>query len=125
MQLRIARHTNQLATITRFYCDVLGLEILGKFESHDGYDGVFIGEADAEWHLEFTANNETPNHKSYEDDLLVFYPETFSEYTELLERLTQANTKRVEAKNPYWNDNGATFLDPDGFRVVISPKMCK
>jgi hypothetical protein len=26
----------------------------------------------------------------------------------------------VKPKNPYWEKNGITFEDPDGFRVVIS-----
>jgi hypothetical protein len=27
----------------------------------------------------------------------------------------------VEAANPYWDRNGVTILDPDGFRVVLVP----
>ena len=54
MTFRYARHTNNLEQLKSFYIDVLGLELLGGFENHDGYDGAFIGKQDENWHLEFT-----------------------------------------------------------------------
>ncbi len=42
MQVRVARHTNRLAEIVRFYRDGLGLREIGHFKDHDGYDGIFL-----------------------------------------------------------------------------------
>jgi uncharacterized glyoxalase superfamily protein PhnB len=118
MKLRVARHTNNLAPLIEFYEHLLGLEHLGSFKDHDGYDGVFIGNQ--HWHLEFTVSSEGPLHNMDEDDLLVFYCDSEEEYKNLVSKLTQEGVKQVNAKNPYWTKNGTTFLDPDGFRVVLS-----
>jgi hypothetical protein len=52
MKVRFARHTNNLDAIKSFYIDVLGLDLLGGFENHNGYDGVFIGIPNTDWYLE-------------------------------------------------------------------------
>jgi hypothetical protein len=44
MTFRFARHTNNLEQLKSFYIYILGLELLGGFENHNGYDGVFIGK---------------------------------------------------------------------------------
>lgn len=120
MQFRVARHTNQIKEVETFYTKIMNLEILGDFKNHNGYDGVFIGKTDSNWHLEFTTTNENVNHKFDEDDCLVFYPEIQEEYDEIIERLKIHQIKRIKAKNPYWNENGISFLDPDGFVVIVS-----
>jgi hypothetical protein len=73
MKFRIARHTTALNPIVRFYRDLLGLDVLGDFNNHNGYDGVFIGLPGADWHLEFTVSEEAPSHHPDNDDLLVLY----------------------------------------------------
>lgn len=119
MKLRVARHTANLERITAFYRDSLALEVLGSFENHDTYNGVFLGLSGENWHLEFTASPEAPNHCPDEDDLLVFYVPG-ARYPGLVEKARKAGAREVPAKNPYWNNNGTTFADPDGFRFVIS-----
>ena len=42
MQLRIARHTERLEELVRFYRDGIGLREVGRFHDHAGYDGVFL-----------------------------------------------------------------------------------
>ena len=121
MTFRFARHTNDLNAIKSFYLMVLGFELLGDFENHDTYDGVFLGFPDADWHLEFTTSDEKADHHFDEDDILVLYPETQHRYDSLLERLTENNIGLIASKNPYWNENGKMFLDPDGYRIVLSP----
>lgn len=129
MKLRIARHTDDLEKIKSFYIAILGFELLGGFENHDNYDGVFIGKPSLDWHFEFTKSNEKANHYFDEDDILVLYPETILEYNNLLNRITAGNVSFVISKNPYWNtpevSGGKMFLDPDGFRIVISPLKAK
>lgn len=120
MKIRIARHTNNLKNIISFYTDLIGLEILGSFTDHDGYDGVFLGMQNSDWHLEFTVSNEIPTHHPDEDDLLVFYTSSENEYLEILDRFLKNGIPKISAKNPYWNENGSLFIDPDKFRVVIS-----
>lgn len=129
MKLRIARHTDDLEKIKSFYIAILGFELLGGFENHANYDGVFIGKPGLDWHFEFTKSNEKANHHFDEDDILVLYPQTILEYNNLLHRIAAANVSIVLSKNPYWNtpevSGGKMFLDPDGFRIVISPLKAK
>ena len=125
MQLRIARDTNKIEEIKIFYTIILNLEILGEFQKHDGYDGVFIGKPTFDWHLEFTTTHEDVDHQFDEDDCLVFYPATQQEYDEIIERLELHQIELIKSKNPYWNENGISFLDPDGFVVIVSPLKIK
>jgi len=121
MHLRIARHTANLKTVADFYIGILGLEKLGGFQGHDGYDGIFLGIAGCDWHLEFTSSAENAQHVYKDDDLLVFYPENRKKYDRLLEKITAENIAFQKPKNPYWRQNGKLVYDPDGFGIVISP----
>lgn len=118
MKLRIARHTNNLAPIVDFYTKFLELQLLGSFENHDGYDGVFLGLPTENWHLEFTVSDEQAVHNPGDDDLLVFYCDT-EKAKAITGRLQKAGYKAEIAKNPYWNNTGVTYTDPDGYRIVI------
>lgn len=120
MQFRYARHTIDLEKLANFYTSVLNFEVLGKFEDHAGYAGVFLGIKDENWHLEFTQNGDDVQSKRGEDDALVFYPKTKRSYDEILKKVKQLNLPLLETKNPYWNDHGICFLDPDCFRIIIS-----
>lgn len=120
MHLRYARHTNELAPLIDFYCGLLDLEILGEFHDHDGYDGIFIGPRGASWHLEFTASGHAPEHRSDEDDLLVLYAGSDAELDHLKAQLDAAGVSKCTARNSYWNQNAALYLDPDGFRVALT-----
>ena len=53
-QIRIARPTDKLNEVIDFYRQGLGLNIIGSFNDHEGYDGVMLGMPDASVHLEFT-----------------------------------------------------------------------
>ncbi len=121
MFLRVARHTNVLEKIEDFYVNILGFERLGGFQKHNNYDGVFIGKSSLDWHFEFTQSEIKANHTFDEDDLIVLYPETIRAYNMLLSRFYENNIQRIKAINPYWNENGQMFQDPDGYRIVISP----
>jgi catechol 2,3-dioxygenase-like lactoylglutathione lyase family enzyme len=129
MNLRIARHTNNLEKIEAFYVNILGFERLGGFQNHNNYDGVFIGKPKLDWHFEFTQSNEKANHHFDKDDILVLYPETVLEYNNLINNILENNISIITANNPYWNDpevsGGKMFLDPDGFRIVISNLKAK
>ena len=120
MTFRFARHTNDLEQIKSFYIDILGFELLGGFENHNGYDGIFIGKSNENWHLEFTKTKEVICFDFKEDDTLVFYPESKMEFDLLINKLQSHEIEFIKAKNPYWNENGKMILDPDGYRILIS-----
>jgi hypothetical protein len=120
MKFRHARHTNRLEQLVDFYVNIIGLDLLGEFNDHAGYDGVFLGKENVDWHLEFTRSAELADHKFDDDDILVFYPETQLEYDRLLNRITDNNVNVAISKNPYWRVNGITIKDPDDHCVVIS-----
>ncbi len=119
-KLRVARPTDRLEEVVRFYCEGVGLEILGSFADHDGFDGVMLGIEDAPYHLEFTRKlGITAGRAPTEDNLLVFYIDDENEWKTALTRMAEAGYKAVTSFNPYWDRNGATFEDPDGYRVVF------
>lgn len=123
MILRVARHTEQLEEMARFYTEVLGLEVLGNFQNHAGYGGIMLGHKNRGWHLEFTQSDRSARHNSDADDLLVFYPTTLDEYHKILERIQRHKIKQITPENPYWIDNGIVIADPDRFKIVLSPLM--
>ena len=47
--LRIARPVIDLARSAKLYRDGLGLELLGSFEDHAGFDGVMLGVPGGRW----------------------------------------------------------------------------
>ena len=73
-----------------------------------------------DWHLEFTQNENVSTSQFDEDDLMVFYPDTELEYSRILQNLTENNIPLLQAKNPYWNENGICFEDCDGYKIIIS-----
>ena len=118
MQVRFARHTNRLEQLVRFYRDGLGLEELGRFQDHDGYDGVFLDLPGTNAHLEFTGGGSQPPPDPHEETLLVLY---LGDEKTVAETCRRAGARQIEPANPYWRRNGVTLLDPDGFRVVLVP----
>ncbi len=120
MTLRVARHTNCLKPIIKFYTNVLALEVLGEFVNHDKYEGVFLGKSGIGWYLEFTTSDQKADHTFDPDDILVFYPHSLKEYQLILEKINQNNIPLGSPKNPYWVTNGVLIHDPDGYNIIIS-----
>jgi catechol 2,3-dioxygenase-like lactoylglutathione lyase family enzyme len=119
MKFRHARHTTDLKLIQTFYQDILGLELLSSFNDHDGYDGIFLGKQNADWHLEFTTSDEEPQHTNDEDDCLVFYVSA-NEQQIIRQRCHNTNISILKAKNPYWNSNCLVIHDPDDYTVIVA-----
>jgi catechol 2,3-dioxygenase-like lactoylglutathione lyase family enzyme len=119
-KLRVARPTDQLTAVLRFYRDGLGLTELASFTAHNGFDGVMLGAPQAPYHLEFTHQ---PGHHvgraPTADHLLVFYLPERSEWEAAVQRMQAAGFAPLPAYNPYWDQLGLTFEDPDGYRVVL------
>jgi len=73
MQLRVARHTTRLDELVRFYRDGLGLREAGRFDAHEGYDGVFLAVPGTNAHLEFTSGGQHAPPEPNPESLLVLY----------------------------------------------------
>ncbi len=120
VQLRIARPTNQLAEISKFYGEGLGLKRVGGFQNHDGYDGIMFGLPNVEYHLEFTQHIDgSPCPAPTKDNLLVFYIPHKAEIDLVKNRLNHMGYIEVVPENPYWLGKSITFEDPDGWRIVL------
>lgn len=119
-QVRVARPTDRLDEVVRFYRDGLGLEVIGSFEGHAGYNGVMLGLPGREYHLEFTSHDEgSPCPAPTKDNLLVLYIPDRAAINQLTARLNSLGFFAVPPENPYWLQHGTTFEDPDGWRVVL------
>jgi catechol 2,3-dioxygenase-like lactoylglutathione lyase family enzyme len=120
VQFRVARPTNQIDKIIEFYQMGLGLEKIGGFQGHSGYDGVMFGLPSNSYHLEFTQSEEkvdlpTPT----KEHLLIFYFPNLFELKRIVHRLASMGYNEVEPENPYWAGGGVTIEDPDGWRIVL------
>jgi catechol 2,3-dioxygenase-like lactoylglutathione lyase family enzyme len=123
--MRVARPTAQLDRVREFYETVVGLPVLWAFEDHDGFDGVIFGVPDERAQLELVTTPHATRPEPTAEDALVLYLAA-DELDALVERLRTHATAEVAADdaelNPYWPNNGAvTFVDPDGYRLIISP----
>jgi len=119
MQLRVARHTERLDALVRFYRDGLGLTEVGGFQDHDGYEGVFLEVPGTGAHLELTAGGAHGGPVPHPESLLVLYLGDEHAVRAVADRL---GAEPVAPANPYWAEHGLTFEDPDGFRVVLVPE---
>jgi catechol 2,3-dioxygenase-like lactoylglutathione lyase family enzyme len=118
--LRIARPVSDIARARDMYIRGLGLRVVGSFENHEGFDGVMLGTPDADYHFEFTHSREHPVLPGPTiEDLAVFYLPSETEWSAACASMEAAGFKRVTSYNPYWEKNGRTFEDPDGYRVVL------
>ena len=118
--IRFARPTDQLAAVVAFYRDGLGLEVLASFEGHEGFDGMMLGLPGLGWHLEFTSKEgHRAGRAPMEDNLLVFYLPNREKWRAAVTRMETAGWAAVTSFNPYWDQRGRTFEDPDGYRVVL------
>jgi len=119
VQLRVARHTERLEEVVAFYRDGLGMRELGGFRDHAGYDGVFLEIPGTGAHLELTAGGGHAAPAPHPESLLVLYLGDEAAVRAVASRL---GADPVAPANPYWEEHGLTFEDPDGFRVVLVPE---
>ncbi len=118
--LRVARPTDDLEALKKFYMDGLGLELIDQFQSHDGFDGIMLGKAGWPYHFEFThAEGHVAGKAPSEDNLIVFYLPERQKWQAATARMEASGYAPVKSFNPYWDVNGKTYEDPDGYRVVL------
>ncbi|HEY8775417.1 MAG TPA: VOC family protein [Gaiellaceae bacterium] len=116
MEIRIARHTERLDEVVRFYRDRLELPEIGRFENHDGYDGVLLALPGTRAHLEFTSGAGHGAPIAHPETLLVLYLGSAEAVDAMRARI---GNEPVEPANPWWHRHGVTFADPDGFHIVL------
>ncbi|KAF9581795.1 hypothetical protein BGW38_001070 [Lunasporangiospora selenospora] len=117
-----------------FYESGLGFTLVESFENHRGFDGRIIAPlpttpgGPVPWHLEFTYQHEDSRDHSGEtesvraptrDNLLALYLKDRAEVEARKTRMEEHGYHTVVSANPYWDDNGVTFEDPEGWRVVL------
>jgi catechol 2,3-dioxygenase-like lactoylglutathione lyase family enzyme len=117
MKLRVARHTDRLDAVVAFYRDGIGLPELGRFEDHDGYDGVFLDVPGTNAHLELTTGGDHRAAPAHPESLLVLYLDDTAELDRVAERVAEAE---VRPSNPYWRRHARAFADPDGFQIILT-----
>lgn len=118
--LRVARPVSDLTRTQDLYVQGLGLQVIGGFQGHDGFDGVMLGSPDAGYHFELTVCRSHPVvPQPTHEDLTVFYLPNGAEWEAACARMVAAGFKQVPSFNPYWDLRGRTFEDPDGYRFVL------
>jgi catechol 2,3-dioxygenase-like lactoylglutathione lyase family enzyme len=118
--LRVARPTNEIDKILKFYHNGLGFDLLFKFEGHEGFNGVMLGRKGAPYHFEFTQKegHTVPNSPT-QDNLIVFYMPNDKDFQDAVTRMKNCGFDPVPSFNPYWDRGGVTFEDHEGYRVVF------
>lgn len=120
LKLRVARPTDDLEAVVRFYRDGLGFQVIASFDETGGFEGRMLGHPRAMWHLEFTSlRDHKAGRAPTEDNLLVFYLPDRNEWEAAVQRMRDNGHSPVLSFNPYWDELGVTFEDPDGYRVVL------
>jgi len=118
--LRVARPVSDIGRTKDMYALGLGLKVVGSFEDHEGFDGVMLGSPGAGYHFEFTVSRRHPVHPAPTiEDLAVFYVPSATEWRAACVSMEAAGFKPVASYNPYWEKNGRTYEDFDGYRVVL------
>ena len=125
-QVRIARPTDRLDEIEVFYHRAIGLPKItsswrdGVDSDRAGYDGLILGMPDGRYHLEFTHHRDgSPCPAPSHDNLLVFYVSQADAITRMVARIHAFGHVEIEPENLWWRQDGHTFADPDGWRVVF------
>ncbi|KAI1821393.1 prolyl endopeptidase [Xylaria intraflava] len=127
--LRIARPTESIPPLLRFYVDGLGFVVALSFTEHEGFEGVMLNLPPPStpaspapgYHLEFTRHvSHRAGRAPTQDNLLVFYMPDETQYQGAISRMRSAGFEPVKSFNPYWDRCGTTFEDPDGYRVVLA-----
>ncbi len=120
VHFRIARPVTDISRTDKMYRVGLGLARLDCFEDHEGFDGVMLGEPGGSYHFEFTYCGARPVKRTPNpEDLFVFYVPNRHEWMERCELMEAAGFVPVQSMNPYWEKDGRTYVDPDGYRTVI------
>ena len=116
--LRVVRWSARYDQTVIFYRDIIGLPVLETFTDSYGLDGTILGLPGNPVHLEIVRLRDAPD-QAQRRDQLVFYLPDHDEWEASCTRMLAAGFQRVPSYNPYWEAQGQTFEDLDGYRVVL------
>ncbi len=120
-RFRAARPSDRLATLKPFYVDALGCTLVAEFNDHDGFDGLIVGDPNGHWQVEFLhQHGRAAAPVPSLEHLLVFYVDSREQLQARAAAMDAAGHARAAPNNPYWAQHGATFVDPDGYHVIIA-----
>ena len=120
IHLRVVRPTDCLDSVVDMYRRGLELEIVASFRDHAGYDGDVLTRPGTAWEIEFTREEGVPALRAPSPEhLLVIYESDGVLWESRCEAMVAAGFATVASANPYWDERGRTFEDPEGYRVVI------
>lgn len=117
--MRVARPTERLEEMARFYGTGVGLARLSAFRDHDGYSGVVFGAPDERAQLEITSREGALAPPPTEDSHLVLYYDDADEQARAVARLRAMGFAGVTPRNPWWGPIADAFEDPDGWEVIL------
>ena len=81
---------------------------------------IMLGHPRAPWRLEFTRREgHAAGRAPTQDNLLVLYLPDTAEWRAAAQRMADAGFPPAASFNPYWDQRGLTYEDPDGYRVVL------
>ena len=104
--LRVARPSDDLDAVVKFYRDGLGFTVLYEFTDHDGFAGVMLGHKAAQYYLEFTRKHGHKVGKSpTEDNLLVIYIPDEVDWRLAVDHMQCQGHRPVKSFNPYWDNS--------------------
>ena len=66
-----------------------------------------------------TRRGRTAGRAPSDDHLLVFYVVDRDEWASTCVQMARAGFRNVKSGNPYWDVDGRTFEDVEGYRVVL------
>jgi len=79
-----------------------------------------LGNNGLQYHFEFTHHHGHVVGKApTQDNLLVFYLPDRKDWQAACIQMESAGFIPVQSYNPYWDKDGRTFEDVDGYRVVL------
>jgi hypothetical protein len=79
---------------------------------------VFLAVPGTNAHLEFTSGGDHRPPAPHPESLLVLY---LGSADAVAAACARVGAEPVRPANPYWQANGVTLADPDGFQVVLVP----
>ncbi len=123
--IRIARPSQDLRRAERFYVDGLGLAVLYRATgaaAQGEYDLLMLGPVGGSWHLELTigAGEDLAPTPTVEDLLVIYLDAAIP--PEMVARAEAHGGVVTTAHNAYWDQDGITLIDPDGYRVVLTSR---
>jgi catechol 2,3-dioxygenase-like lactoylglutathione lyase family enzyme len=120
VQACLTCYVQDLPKSLHFYADLLGLQVVYRFQNTNAIRGAILRLLDRGTFLELveTASGEAAEENANHHLVLHFPDEQAARLA--ARRFVDAGIDPVAAQNPYWQDRAVVFLDPDHIQLVLS-----